>query len=255
MLTPSRKAALQNARPTSMPAITRATAAVPRSIPQGNVRLSQNLRPFQGASESRPNRALPQPGSRQQASPLDAICSSPSLKDLPTVFVRRSSRVSAARVLRIRVEALGTKRSPHRRRRCVHRGRVGIVRAVDALPPVEPEVAIVGTLAAVGCGLGGDGQCQCGELIRCAGRQDVQHAGVVLLGSLTCPIPPARPQIDLQRLLEGFPRRHGAHRRAVRQALASPLPPAKRAPVGRPAPKLGAHRARIEQSVLLTALS
>ncbi len=49
--------------------------------------------------------------------------------------------------------------------------------------------------------------------------------------------------------------RHGVHRRAVRQALASPLPPAKRAPVGRPAPKLGAHRARIEQSVLLTALS
>jgi lambda repressor-like predicted transcriptional regulator len=27
--------------------------------------------------------------------------------------------------------------------------------------------------------------------------------------------------------------RHGVHRRAVRQALASPLPPAKRAPVGR----------------------
>ena len=37
--------------------------------------------------------------------------------------------------------------------------------------------------------------------------------------------------------------RHGVHRRAVRQALASPLPPAKRAPTSRPAPKLGAYRA------------
>ena len=35
--------------------------------------------------------------------------------------------------------------------------------------------------------------------------------------------------------------RHGAHRRAVRQALASPVPPAKRVPLGRPAPKLGAY--------------
>ncbi len=40
--------------------------------------------------------------------------------------------------------------------------------------------------------------------------------------------------------------RHGVHRRAVRQALASPLPPAKRAPVGRPAPKLGSYRALID---------
>jgi transposase len=40
--------------------------------------------------------------------------------------------------------------------------------------------------------------------------------------------------------------RHGVHRRAVRQALASPLPPLKRAPVGRPAPKLGAYRALID---------
>jgi transposase len=40
--------------------------------------------------------------------------------------------------------------------------------------------------------------------------------------------------------------RHGVHRRAVRQALLSPLPPAKRAPVGRPAPKLGAYRALID---------
>lgn len=40
--------------------------------------------------------------------------------------------------------------------------------------------------------------------------------------------------------------RHGVHRRAVRQALASPVPPAKRAPQSRPAPKLGAYRAIID---------
>jgi transposase len=40
--------------------------------------------------------------------------------------------------------------------------------------------------------------------------------------------------------------RHGVHRRAVRQALASPVPPAKRAPVSRPAPKLGEYRAIID---------
>jgi transposase len=40
--------------------------------------------------------------------------------------------------------------------------------------------------------------------------------------------------------------RHGVHRRAVRQALLSPLPPAKRAPVSRPAPKLGPYRALID---------
>ncbi|MGH2961000.1 MAG: IS21 family transposase, partial [Solirubrobacterales bacterium] len=40
--------------------------------------------------------------------------------------------------------------------------------------------------------------------------------------------------------------RHGVHRRAVRQALVSALPPAKRSPVGRPAPKLGPYRALID---------
>jgi transposase len=40
--------------------------------------------------------------------------------------------------------------------------------------------------------------------------------------------------------------RHGVHRRAVRQALASALPPAKRSPVDRPAPKLGPYRAIID---------
>jgi transposase len=41
--------------------------------------------------------------------------------------------------------------------------------------------------------------------------------------------------------------RHGVHRRAVRQALSSAVPPAKRAPMDRPAPKLGAYRAIIDQ--------
>ena len=40
--------------------------------------------------------------------------------------------------------------------------------------------------------------------------------------------------------------RHGVHRRTVRQALASAVPPAKRSPVGRPAPKLGRYRAVID---------
>jgi transposase len=40
--------------------------------------------------------------------------------------------------------------------------------------------------------------------------------------------------------------RHGVHRRAVRQALASPLPPAKRSPVSRPAPRLGSYHALID---------
>jgi transposase len=40
--------------------------------------------------------------------------------------------------------------------------------------------------------------------------------------------------------------RHGVHRRAVRQALLSALPPVKRSPVCRPAPKLGAYRAIID---------
>jgi transposase len=40
--------------------------------------------------------------------------------------------------------------------------------------------------------------------------------------------------------------RHGVHRRAVRQALVSPVPPAKRPPSSRPAPRLGAYRALID---------
>jgi len=41
-------------------------------------------------------------------------------------------------------------------------------------------------------------------------------------------------------------RRHGVHRRTVRQALGSPLPPARKRPAGRPAPKLGPYRALID---------
>ncbi|MEX2194905.1 MAG: hypothetical protein WD844_06435 [Thermoleophilaceae bacterium] len=40
--------------------------------------------------------------------------------------------------------------------------------------------------------------------------------------------------------------RHGVHRRAVRRALASAVPPAKRSPASRPAPKLGAYRPLID---------
>jgi hypothetical protein len=40
--------------------------------------------------------------------------------------------------------------------------------------------------------------------------------------------------------------RHGVHRRAVRQALASPLPAERKRPVGRPAPKLGEYRELID---------
>jgi Transposase and inactivated derivatives len=42
-------------------------------------------------------------------------------------------------------------------------------------------------------------------------------------------------------------RRHGVHRRAVRQALESAIPPPKRSPEGRPAPRLGRYRAVIDE--------
>src|SRR5436190_6186400 len=42
-------------------------------------------------------------------------------------------------------------------------------------------------------------------------------------------------------------RRHGVHRRAVRQALAAALSPPRKLPVGRPAPKLGAYRPVIDE--------
>jgi transposase len=40
--------------------------------------------------------------------------------------------------------------------------------------------------------------------------------------------------------------KHGVHRRAVRQALASPVPPVKRSPVWRSAPKLGSYHGLID---------
>jgi len=46
--------------------------------------------------------------------------------------------------------------------------------------------------------------------------------------------------------IRGLAVRHGVHRRAVRDALASAVPPVKRSPVGRPAPKLGPYRAVID---------
>lgn len=41
--------------------------------------------------------------------------------------------------------------------------------------------------------------------------------------------------------------RHGVHRRAVRQALASPLPVPRKRPEGRPAPKLGSYRGLVDE--------
>jgi transposase len=41
-------------------------------------------------------------------------------------------------------------------------------------------------------------------------------------------------------------RKYGVHRRTVRQALESPVPPARKRPVGRPAPKLGEYRELID---------
>jgi len=45
----------------------------------------------------------------------------------------------------------------------------------------------------------------------------------------------AREELSIRELA----RRHGVHRRAVRQALESAVPPPNRAPQSRPAPKLG----------------
>jgi transposase len=43
-----------------------------------------------------------------------------------------------------------------------------------------------------------------------------------------------------------LPRKYGVHRRSVRQALESPLPPPRKRPEGRPAPKLGEFRELID---------
>ena len=44
----------------------------------------------------------------------------------------------------------------------------------------------------------------------------------------------------------GLAQKYGVHRRTVRQALESPVPPARKRPEGRPAPKLGEWRALID---------
>ncbi len=51
-----------------------------------------------------------------------------------------------------------------------------------------------------------------------------------------------REGLSLRALAE----RHGVHRRTVRAALESPLPPPRRVAVSRPAPKLGAYRELID---------
>lgn len=52
-----------------------------------------------------------------------------------------------------------------------------------------------------------------------------------------------REGVSIRALAE----RHGVHRRTVRQALGSPLPPPRRRPEGRPAPALGPFRALIDE--------
>jgi transposase len=47
--------------------------------------------------------------------------------------------------------------------------------------------------------------------------------------------------------IRALAKRHGVHRRAVRQALESPFPPPKRPPQSRPAPALGAYRQVIDE--------
>jgi transposase len=48
-------------------------------------------------------------------------------------------------------------------------------------------------------------------------------------------------------LIRALAERHGVHRRAVRQALASALPPPRKPPERRPAPKLGPYRPLIDE--------
>ena len=62
----------------------------------------------------------------------------------------------------------------------------------------------------------------------------------------------AREELSIRELA----RRHGVHRRAVRQALESAVPPPKRAPESRPAPKLGAYQAvMIDEKMLSSQMS
>jgi hypothetical protein len=53
----------------------------------------------------------------------------------------------------------------------------------------------------------------------------------------------AREGLSIRELAK----RHGVHRRAVRQALESAVPPPKRSPESRPAPKLGPYRPVIDE--------
>ncbi len=56
----------------------------------------------------------------------------------------------------------------------------------------------------------------------------------------------AREELSIRELAK----RHGVHRRAVRQALDSAIPPPKRAPEVRPAPKLGPYRVVIDEILI-----
>jgi hypothetical protein len=72
---------------------------------------------------------------------------------------------------------------------------------------------------------------------------ELEREAVEGMGSRVETFEQIRRDRDLEGLsIRALAERHGVHRRAVRQALAAPLPAPKRAPVSRPAPKLGAYR-------------
>jgi transposase len=77
---------------------------------------------------------------------------------------------------------------------------------------------------------------------------ELERAGAEGMGSRMETFEQIRRDRDREGLsIRALAARHGVHRRAVRQALVSPLPPVKRSPVSRPAPKLGAFRALIDE--------
>jgi transposase len=77
---------------------------------------------------------------------------------------------------------------------------------------------------------------------------ELERAGAEGMGSRMETFEQIRRDRDREGLsIRALAARHGVHRRVVRQALASPVPPAKRSPVSRPAPKLGAYRALIDE--------
>jgi transposase len=76
---------------------------------------------------------------------------------------------------------------------------------------------------------------------------ELERTGAEGLGSRMETFEQIRRDRDREGLsIRALSARHGVHRRAVRLALASLLPPPKRSPSSRPAPKLGPYRAVID---------